>query len=286
MARQAGLDYFPMAVDMLNDDKIYEIMAEAGGGDRKSTAAWAAKGWVDEILAQIYGHGFALEMTRGAMEDLAHDLGMAPAELEEFIAMCVRHGLFDAGLWASSRVLTSQGIQKRYAIACKRGVKSLVGPWVLSDGGIIPENRRNEPKSAEIDRNAPKSAAKEKEKEKEKEKKKEAANLTSEMGAPACLSAPGEGGGVFIDLNGAAHRTAAGAIAASLAAKGHGSAQGINAFMGQLRGLCPQGCRGDPERAAECYRLSMRGIETFDPAKGRDPWPITRKIITEDRSAS
>ena len=284
MARQAGLDYFPMAVDMLNDDKIYEIMAEAGGGDRKSTAAWAAKGWVDEILAQIYGHGFALEMTRGAMEDLAHDLGMTPAELDEFIAMCVRHGLFDAGLWASSRVLTSQGIQKRYAIACKRGVKSLVGPWVLSEGGIIPENRRNEPKSAEIDRNAPKSAAKEK--EKEKEKKKEAANLTSEMGAPACLSAPGEGGGVFIDLNGAAHRTAAGAIAASLAAKGHGSAQGINAFMGQLRGLCPQGCRGDPERAAECYRLSMRGIETFDPAKGRDPWPITRKIITEDRSAS
>lgn len=284
MARQAGLDYFPMAVDMLNDDKVYGIMAEVGGGDRKSVEAWAAKGWVDEILAQIYAHGFALEMTRGAAEDLAHGLGMDAGALEGFIATCIRHGLFDAGLWERCRVLTSRGIQRRYAAACKRGAKSLAGPYVLGeDGGgpgIIPENRRNGPRSAEMGRDRPKSAAEEKEKEKEKwEEEEETATSAGGMASILpCLAAEREGGGIFFDLRGGAHRTAIGAVACSL---GRADPAG---FAASVKGLCPHGCRGDPERAGECYGLIMRALERFDPAKGRDPWPITRKVIAEDRS--
>ena len=284
MARQAGLDYFPMAVDMLNDDKVYGIMAAAGGGNRKSVEAWAAKGWIDELLAQIYAHGFALEMTRGATEDLAHDLGMDAEALEGFIGTCIRHGLFDAGLWERSRVLTSAGIQKRYAVACKRGVKSLVGPYVLAESdegdGIIPEIARNEPKSPEMSRNRPKSSAKEKEKEKEKWKEKEEeANRTGDVAsALPCLAAEAGGSGIFFDLLGGAHKTPLGAIACSLGAADPAK------FAASVRGLCPQGCRGDPERASECYGLIMRALEKFDPAKGSNPWPITRKVITEDRS--
>ena len=285
MARQAGLDYFPMSTDMAEDEKIYGIMAEVSGDRPRSDKAWAARGRIDQLLSEIFSQGFALELTTAKTILVAEKLGMRrPAELDAFIGVCVRHGFFDAGLWESCRVLTSCGIQKRYAAATKRSVRSLVGPYVLEPEGIIPEIARNEPKSPEIDRNRPKSPAEEKEKEKEEWKEEERTASPSGGMAEAlpCLSVPAADSSVFIDLAKGPHQTALGSIAASYAAV---TGADPAPFVCGLAGRCPPSCRGGPKRADECYQLVMKALGKFDPAKGRDPWPLVKTILDQERGS-
>lgn len=286
-----GIGYFPTEVGMLDDDKVFELMATAGGGEVHSTEAYCAYGRLMELYAQIYREGYAIRLDARKGARIAHRLGLACEGLDSFVAACVSCGLFDAGLWERERVLTSRGIQERYLIAKKRSRSGLDGPWALpaddpgkSRGipGNRPQSSESDDAAARVPDNCPEKPAKEKGKIKEREKREEmTGDLACGMaGELPCLAAPAGGSSVFIDLADKPHRTALGAIAASYA---HVGGRDPGGFASKLRGLCPGGCRGDPARADACYRLVMRALERYDPAKGSDPWPLARKIIGEER---
>ena len=119
-----GIDYFSMATDAKDDDKIFELKARfampEGSDDYDHAAAWCAYGRFVELLAAIYHEGFAVELTRQKQLRLSQQLGMGTAELVRFAEVCVDVGLFDRRLWEERRVLTSKGIQRRYFHATRR----------------------------------------------------------------------------------------------------------------------------------------------------------------------
>lgn len=274
MARKAGLEYYPRAVDMLSDDKIFEFMMLAGDGDDRSDAAFAAMGRLDELFAQIYIESYYIVLDERKRARLAHHLGLSRESFDSFVGTCVSCDLFDRGLYESSSVLTSRGLQERYLNGKKLSRSKAVGDWwLISD--ILGDSRN-------FSGNRPKSSAEDKEKKKEREEEeKKTDNPAGEVSAALpCLAVPGEGSSVFIDLKGKPHKTALGAITDSYLASG---GRDPTSFAKKLRGLCPASCRGDPGHADECFQLAMRALAKFDPAKGRDPWPLAKTIIEQER---
>ena len=278
MARQAGIGYFPTDVDMLDDDKVYCLMAELGGGDAESDQAFCAYGRLMALLAEIYREGYAIQLDARKRTRIAHKLGLAEQELMQFIEACVRNGLFHEGFWREFSALTSAGIQERYQQARRKTVRMLDGPFVVDDGGNCGNCR-------EAAGNSPTIPAEDKEKEKEKKREEEEKTDDPTGGMAAalpCLAVPAEGPSVFIDLAKGPHQTALGSIAASYyAVTGSEPAQ----FACAIAGRCPPSCRGDPKRADECYRLVMKALGKFDPAKGRDPWPLVKTILDQERGS-
>lgn len=273
MAKQGGIGFFPTDVDMLDDDKVYCLMAELGGGDATSAEAYCAYGRLMALLSEIYREGYVIQLDTRKRTRIAHKMGLDEQGLMKFIEACVRNGLFHEGFWREFSALTSSGIQERYQVARKKTVHTLTGPFVV-DGGDCGECR--EPSGS-----FPKNPAEDKEKEKEREGEEKTGNPSGEMaGALPCLAAPAEGSSIFIDTQGKPHRTALGAITGSYIASGGTCPTG---FVSRLRGLCPASCRGDPAQADECYQLVMAALAKYDPAKGRDPWPLCKTILEQER---
>ncbi|RVU97021.1 hypothetical protein EII22_08800 [Coriobacteriales bacterium OH1046] len=120
-----------------------------------------------------------------------------------------------------------------------------------------------------------------KSKSKSKGKEEKTYDLAGGMAsALPCLAAPAGGSSVFIDLDDKPHRTALGSIIGSYAHVGGVDPTG---FVSKLRGICPGGCGGDPDRADECYGLVMRALGKYDPDKGRGPWPLVKTILEQER---
>lgn len=275
MAKQGGIGFFPTDVDMLDDDKVYCLMAELGGGDASSAQAFCAYGRLMALLSEIYREGYFIQLDARKRTRIAHKMGLDEQGLMQFIEACVRNGLFHEGFWREFSALTSAGIQERYQIARKKTVHTLDGPFVVVVGncGNFREPSGNCPKNPAED--------KEKEKEKKREEEEKTEDVSGGMAeALPCLAAPAEGSSVFIDTRGKPHRTALGAIADSYLAAG---GRDPTAFLSRLRGLCPASCRGDPAHADECYGLIMAALAKYDPAKGRDPWPLCKTILEQER---
>ena len=277
MAKQGGIGFFPTDVDMLDDDKVYCLMAELGGGDASSAQAFCAYGRLMALLSEIYREGYFIQLDARKRTRISHKLGLGEQELLQFIEACVRNGLFHEGFWSEFSALTSAGIQERYQVARKKTVHTLAGPFVVDDCdgsgncGIFRESSGS----------CPKNPAEEEEKEKEREGEEKTDNPSGVMAvALPCLAVPDGGSSVFIDLRGRPHRTALGAITDSYLASG---GRDPTSFFSKLRGICPASCRGDPGHADECYQLVMRALAKFDPAKGRDPWPLVKTIIEQER---
>ena len=281
MARQAGIEYFPMDVDMMDDDKVFDLRMRLGGGSVTSDAAFSAFARLVELLAQIYREGYFIELDARKRQRIAYTLGMAEDALDSFIGTCVECGIFDEGLWTGCSVLTSRGIQERYSLARKRSVRDLDGPFVLI-GGKSREISGNIGQLPDEARRVPKNPAEEKEKGKEKEEEKTVSRSGGMAEELPCLSVPASESSVFIDLAKGPHQTALGSIAASYAAV---TGMDPRPFVCGLAGRCPPSCRGGPEQADECYQLVMKALGKFDPAKGRDPWPLVKTILDQERGS-
>lgn len=280
MAKQGGIGFFPTDVDMLDDDKVYCLMAELGGGDAASAEAFCAYGRLMALLSEIYREGYAIQLDARKRTRIAHKMGLDEKGLVQFIEACVRNGLFHEGFWREFSALTSSGIQERYQIARKKTVHTLTGPFVVDAGGNAVDGGSGGI-FRESSGSCPKIPAEDKEKEKEREGEEKTDSPSGEVaGALPCLAAPAEGSSVFIDTQGKPHRTALGAITGSYLAAGGRDPTG---FVSRLRGLCPASCRGDPARADECYGLVMAALAKYDPAKGRDPWPLCKTILEQER---
>ena len=131
-----GLDYFPFDVDFFSDEKIAAISGEFG-----------VKGEITAIklLCAIYRNGYYIEWNDMLKMKLLKDLpGITEQLLDSIVSRLVRWGFFDAALFDSTAVLTSEGIQRRYFTIAKRR-RNTEYPYVVMQGFGCPDGESRHP---------------------------------------------------------------------------------------------------------------------------------------------
>lgn len=133
MARpqREGLEYFPIDVDIDQDDKVALVEAEYG---------IRGFGVLVKLLAKIYKEGYFY--TWGDKERIlfAQKVGLEVAEVSAIVESALKWGFFDQRLYDEYGILTSRGIQRRYwaATSRRKEVRVIEEYWLLE-----PEERAN-----------------------------------------------------------------------------------------------------------------------------------------------
>lgn len=113
MARptKKGLDYFPLDVDIDQDDKFQLIEALHG-----------VKGFgiTIKLLMRIYKEGFFYHWTETEQILFARRVNEDINTVKEVVNDCIKYSLFNSDLYDQFSVLTSHGIQARYFEAISR----------------------------------------------------------------------------------------------------------------------------------------------------------------------
>jgi hypothetical protein len=113
MARpqKEGLDYFPLDVDIDQDDKVALIEAQHG------VTGFAV---VIKLLMKIYKNGYFYQWTEKEQLLFSRGINVNINELKEVVNDCIKWGLFSQKIYENERILTSKGIQLRYLEATTR----------------------------------------------------------------------------------------------------------------------------------------------------------------------
>ena len=119
--KKRGLDYFPLDTDFMHHRVVRRIMKREG--DR-------ALGILVALFSYIYAdEGYYLELDENCLEDLAANFYDCTADdVRRVVEAAVEGGLFDDGLYASRRVLTSAHIQQQYVFIKKQAKDKLLRP--------------------------------------------------------------------------------------------------------------------------------------------------------------
>ena len=127
MARpnKQGLEYFPLDVDFFDDEKIEAISGEFGMKGELATV---------KLLCAVYRNGYFAIWNDLLKNKLLKRLpGVSPELLEQIVNRLVLWGFFDKSLFDSDKVLTSNGIQKRFFEATKRRKEGLCMQYVINN---------------------------------------------------------------------------------------------------------------------------------------------------------
>jgi hypothetical protein len=131
--QKEGLDYFPLDTDMdLQDDKIQLLEAKYG---------ITGFGVLIKLLMKIYSEGYYY--TWGEKESLllSKRVNVDVNKVDEIVADLVKWGMFDSQIFKKYKVLTSNGIQKRYwEVAKRRNAVTIIKQYWLYDVGNILSN--------------------------------------------------------------------------------------------------------------------------------------------------
>lgn len=123
--QKEGLEYFPLDVDMDQDDKVALIEAQHGV---------VGFGIVIKLLMKIYKHGYFYEWAEKQQLLFSKRVNVDINLINEIINDCVKWGVFDKKVFETYKVLTSKGIQKRYIEAAGRRQKvKLFKEYLLLD---------------------------------------------------------------------------------------------------------------------------------------------------------
>lgn len=124
--KKKGLDYFPLDVDIFQDEKWVCMSGEYG---------FKAEAFLMRLLCIIYRNGYFITWSKPIRYKLTKDVGcgVTPEELDQMLESAIEIGLFDAELFRNHGVITSQGIQRRYFEAVGRRVALSETPYKLID---------------------------------------------------------------------------------------------------------------------------------------------------------
>lgn len=138
MARptKEGLDYFPLDVDVFEDEKIEAIAGEFG---LKGEIA------VIKLLCAIYKKGYFIlwnDLTQATL--LKRLPGVSKEMLNQIVNRLVKWGFFDKKLFDSVEVLTSENIQATYFEATKRRKSPKPTKYVINVNTNTQDERVND----------------------------------------------------------------------------------------------------------------------------------------------
>ena len=116
MARpqKEGLDYFPLDVNMDQDDKIALIQAKHG---------LIGFSIIIKLLMKIYDNSYFYQWTEKEQLLFSNRVNVDINTLKEVVCDCIKWGLFNENVYNNYSILTSKGIQKRYFEAVNRRKK-------------------------------------------------------------------------------------------------------------------------------------------------------------------
>ena len=128
--RKLGLDYFPLDVDFLQDEKV-RILKVRFGPDGVMLYLY--------ILCRIYREGYFLPWNDDTEYIVADELGMSHEKVRQVLKFLLERSLLESKLFQSDTIITSTGIQKRYQEAVKaRASKAPI--TVIKDYWLLDEN--------------------------------------------------------------------------------------------------------------------------------------------------
>ncbi|MGF7014273.1 Lin1244/Lin1753 domain-containing protein [Ornithinibacillus bavariensis] len=108
-----GLDYFPLDVDMDQDDKVLIIISKFG---------FEGFGILVKLLMEIYKNGYFYQWTEKEQIIFSSRVYVDTNKVTEIVNECIKWGLFNQEKYEEHKVLTSKGIQERYLLATSRRV--------------------------------------------------------------------------------------------------------------------------------------------------------------------
>lgn len=116
MARpqKVGLDYFPLDVDIDQDDKVALIEAQHG---------ILGFGIIIKLLMKIYSEGYFYNWTEKEQILFSRRVNVDINTINAIIEDCSKWGIFSSELLKKYKILTSKGIQVRYFEATNRRQK-------------------------------------------------------------------------------------------------------------------------------------------------------------------
>lgn len=109
-----GLDYFPLDVDIDQDDKVALVEAKHG------LEGFAI---IIKLLMKIYKNSYFYEWTEKEQLLFSKRVNVDINRVNVVINDCIKWGFFNSSLLETHKVLTSKGIQKRYLAAIGRRQK-------------------------------------------------------------------------------------------------------------------------------------------------------------------
>ena len=113
MARpqKSGLEYFPLDVDIDNDEKVAYVISRYG---------FQAFGLLIKILMNIYHDGYYMMWTERQQYLFSFKLNVDSELAKTIVSAYINEGFFDRNIYEKYGVLTSHGIQTRYLQAVGR----------------------------------------------------------------------------------------------------------------------------------------------------------------------
>ncbi len=123
-----GLSYFPFDIDFFQDLKIRKLIRCQGG---KAVTVYAL------LLCFIYKSGYYIWWDEELPFAISEQTGYDEAYIREVIKSCVTLGLFSRELFDGEGVLTSRGIQERYAEICELSRRV----YVIEQFNLISEQK-------------------------------------------------------------------------------------------------------------------------------------------------
>lgn len=123
-----GLSYFPFDIDFFQDLKIRKLIRCQGG---KAVTVYAL------LLCFIYKSGYYIWWDEELPFAISEQTGYDEAYIREVIKSCVTLGLFSRELFENEGVLTSRGIQERYAEICELSRRV----YVIEQFNLISEQK-------------------------------------------------------------------------------------------------------------------------------------------------
>lgn len=127
MARpqKIGVDYFPLDVDIDQDDKVAIIEAQHG---------LVGFGVVVKLLMHIYKNSYFYEWTEKQQILFSRRVNVDINSVNVIINDSIKWGLFDEELFKMFKILTSRGVQRRYfEIVKRRQTVEVIKEYLLLD---------------------------------------------------------------------------------------------------------------------------------------------------------
>lgn len=119
-----GIEYYPLDVDFMNDIKIRKIMKSCGPN---SIAI------IILLLGNIYGdEGYFMKWDEDVCFLVADEVGAKEVYVKEVLKKCLQVDLFSSELFEKYKIITSEGIQKRFFEITKRRKRdNLINEYLL-----------------------------------------------------------------------------------------------------------------------------------------------------------